>query len=95
MRAKRRCDGDLRYRDFGCTFPGCGNRRFAQAHHIVWWGKGGRTDLDNLVLVCTFHHKLVHEFGWRLKREADGSVKWFRPDGTGYRAGPAPPELVA
>ena len=61
----------------------------------MWWGKGGRTDLDNLVLVCTFHHKLVHEFGWRLKREADGSVKWFRPDGTGYRAGPAPPELVA
>ncbi|MGH2572085.1 MAG: HNH endonuclease [Actinomycetota bacterium] len=48
----------LRYRDSECRFPGCGARRFTQAHHIVWWEHGGRTDLDNLLLVCTFHHKL-------------------------------------
>jgi hypothetical protein len=81
----------LRYRDFGCTFLGCGARRFAQAHHIVWWEHSGRTDLDNLTLVCTFHHKLVHEFGWIIRRGADGVVRWFRPDGTRYRAGPGPP----
>lgn len=81
----------LRYRDLGCRFPGCGARRFTQAHHILWWERGGRTDLDNLVLVCTFHHKLVHEHGWALKCEMDGGVQWFRPDGTRYRAGPAPP----
>src|SRR6266542_6284979 len=81
----------LKYRDLECRFPGCGARRFTQAHHIVWWEHGGATDLDNLVLVCSFHHKLVHEYGWGLKRGGDGSVKWFHPDGTRYRAGPAPP----
>src|SRR6059058_1325663 len=55
----------LRYRDVECRFPGCGARRFTQAHHIVWWKEGGPTDLDNLVLVCFFHHKLVHELGGR------------------------------
>ena len=59
-----------------------------QAHHIVWWERGGATDLDNLVLVCSFHHKLVHEYGWGLKRGGDGSVRWFHPDGTRYRAVP-------
>ena len=78
----------LKYRDRECTFPGCGARRFTQAHHIVWWERGGATDLDNLVLVCSFHHKLVHEYGWGLKRGGDGSVRWFHPDGTRYRAVP-------
>lgn len=81
----------LRYRDHECRFPGCGSRRFTQAHHVRWWRHGGRTDLDNLVLTCTFHHKLVHEHGWSLRRETDGTVNWFKPDGTRHRAGPAPP----
>jgi translation initiation factor IF-1 len=54
----------VRHRDHGCTFPGCGTRAFTQAHHIVWYSAGGSTDLDNLTLVCSFHHKLVHEHGW-------------------------------
>jgi HNH endonuclease len=78
----------VRHRDRECRFPGCGARRFTQAHHIRWWREGGRTDLDDLVLICSFHHKLVHEYGWRLVRDADGSVRWFHPDGTRYRAGP-------
>jgi Domain of unknown function (DUF222) len=81
----------LRYRDTECRFPGCGARQFTQAHHIVWWGDGGRTDLDNLLLVCFFHHKLVHEHGWAVQRHADGGVRWFRGDGSRYQAGPAPP----
>ncbi|MGH2681858.1 MAG: DUF222 domain-containing protein, partial [Actinomycetota bacterium] len=81
----------LRYRDSECRFPGCGARRFTQAHHIVWWERGGRTDLDNLLLVCSFHHKLVHEHGWAVRRDRDGTVLWFRHDGTPYRAGPGPP----
>src|SRR5439155_23840311 len=81
----------LKYRDCECTFPGCGSRRFTQAHHILWWEKGGTTDLDNLVLVCSFHHRLVHEHGWRIVRERDGTVAWFLPDETPYRAGPGPP----
>jgi Domain of unknown function (DUF222)/HNH endonuclease len=85
----------LKYRDRECTFPGCGTRRFTQAHHIVWWNRGGRTDLDNLVLICSFHHKLVHEYGWRLSRDRGGTVRWFHPDGTRYRAGPGPPDDMA
>lgn len=81
----------IRYRDRECTFPGCGARRFTQAHHVVWWEHGGRTDLDNLLLVCSFHHKLVHEYGWVVKRDADGTARWFHPDGSPYRAGPSPP----
>ena len=81
----------LRHRDRGCTFPGCGDRRYAQAHHVRWWSAGGRTDLANLVLACTTHHKLVHEYGWSLTRRPDGTVRWYRPDGRRHRAGPAPP----
>jgi hypothetical protein len=87
----------LTHRDRGCRFPGCGMRRFAQAHHLTWWSRGGRTELENLALICSFHHKLVHELGWSITRDADGEISWFRPDGVRYRAGPAPPvrELVA
>jgi len=81
----------LKYRDRECTFTGCGGRRFTHAHHIVWWERGGRTELHNLILVCFFHHKLVHEYGWKVSRDRDGTVRWFYPDGTRYRAGPAPP----
>ena len=82
----------LRYRDRECTFPSCGARRFTQAHHIRWWEEGGGTELDNLVLVCSFHHRLVHEHGWRLKRNRGATVEWFCPDGTAYLAGPGPPQ---
>jgi hypothetical protein len=82
----------LRHRDRGCRFPGCGSTVFANAHHIVWWSRGGATDLDNLVLICGFHHRLVHEHGWTIERAADGRIRWFRADGSRYRGGP---ELVA
>jgi hypothetical protein len=81
----------LRYRDHGCTFPGCGTRRFTHAHHVVWRQNGGPTDLKNLVLVCSFHHRLVHEYGWSIQRNSDGTTRWFHPDGTRYRAGPPRP----
>ncbi|HEY7399507.1 MAG TPA: DUF222 domain-containing protein [Actinomycetota bacterium] len=79
----------VRYRDKECQFPGCGAIRFTQAHHIVFWRDGGRTRLDNLLLMCSFHHKLVHEYGWSVSRDVEGAVRWRRPDGTRYRAGPS------
>jgi hypothetical protein len=80
----------VRYRDRGCRFPGCGTRAFTEAHHIRWWSRGGRTDLDNLLLICSFHHRLVHEYGWSIRRDPGGEIRWLRSDGTRYRAGPSP-----
>jgi hypothetical protein len=78
----------VRYRARECRFPGCGTRRFTEAHHIVWWRHGGRTDPSNLLLICSFHHRLVHELGWSIRREADGETAWFHPDGSCHRSGP-------
>jgi hypothetical protein len=66
-----------------------GARRFTEAHHLRWWRQGG-TDLVNLALVCSFHHRLVHEHGWSVRREATGDLLWRRPDGTRYESGPSP-----
>jgi hypothetical protein len=82
----------LKYRDGRCTFPGCEAKHFLHAHHIVHWSRGGSTDLDNLVLVCTFHHKLVHEYGWGVELGDPGTARWFRPGGKSYEPGRAPPE---
>ena len=82
----------LKYRDGRCTFPGCEANHFLHAHHIRHWSRGGPTDLDNLVLVCTFHHKLLHEYGWNVAAGEAGAHRWFRPGGTPYDPGRAPPE---
>jgi hypothetical protein len=84
----------LRYRDRGCRFPGCGTVAFTQAHHIRWWSRGGPTHLDNLVLICSFHHRLVHEHGWAIARAASGEIGWVTPDGERYRPGPRAPAPV-
>jgi hypothetical protein len=83
--------GALRRRDRTCRFPGCERVRYTDAHHVVWWSRGGRTDLSNLVLLCGFHHRLVHEGGWRLELAPDASVRWFRPNAEPFWAGPGPP----
>ena len=54
-------------RDGGCRWPGCDRRvSWSTPHHIVAWARGGPTTLDNLVLLCFFHHRLVHEGGWQV-----------------------------
>jgi len=54
----------LRHRDGGCRFPGCTQTRYVDGHHVVHWAHGGPTALDNLVLLCRFHHRAVHEGGF-------------------------------
>ena len=61
----------LEVRDRGCRFPGCG-LRFTDAHHIKHWADGGETRLENLLLLCGHHHRLLHEEGW--------NVEWWGKD---------------
>ncbi|MEW2479320.1 HNH endonuclease signature motif containing protein [Mycobacterium sp. NPDC049093] len=56
----RRLRRALEHRDRCCVVPGCGSTRGLHAHHIVHWEDGGSTDLDNLVLVCPYHHRAHH-----------------------------------
>ena len=71
----------LHARDRGCRFPGCGSRRFLDAHHIEHWADGGTTELDNLVHLCGYHHRLLHEGGYRVTSTAGGRILFYRRDG--------------
>jgi hypothetical protein len=72
----------VRARDHDCcTFPGCGNRRFLHCHHVDHWSNGGETSLDNLMLLCTKHHTLVHEGGFRIEKDFNDDWFFVRPDG--------------
>ena len=64
-----------------------------EIHHIVWFRHGGRTDIDNLIPVCARHHHLLHEGGWRLEVDDDGTLTLILPDGT--RQTHAPPTVRA
>lgn len=75
----------LRHRDGGCRFPGCERRRWVHGHHILFWADGGGTDLANLVSLCPFHHRLVHEGGWRIHGEPEGELTFVRPGGRPLR----------
>jgi Domain of unknown function (DUF222)/HNH endonuclease len=68
-------------RDRQCRFPGCSNATFAAVHHIVPWNLGGGTDLDNLVLLCTHHHGVVHRNGWSMTGNANEELTIENPHG--------------
>ncbi|MCZ8382632.1 DUF222 domain-containing protein, partial [Mycobacterium sp. CPCC 205372] len=59
----RRLRRALEHRDRCCVVPGCGATRGLHAHHIRHWEDGGATELDNLVLVCPYHHRMHHRGG--------------------------------
>ena len=88
-RAQRRA---LAIRDDGCRFPGCDrDLRWCDAHHILHWLDHGPTDIDNLVLLCRYHHHLVHEGGFTLTGLVSEGLEFRRPDGsliTSPRTGP-------
>jgi hypothetical protein len=78
----------LRRRDGGCRYPGCTNRRFVDGHHIVHWSQGGPTSLENLVLLCRRHHRLVHEGGAHVVPAGAGTFDFFRRGGRPIPASP-------
>ena len=67
-------------RDRGCRWPG-GNRSASQCagHHLIHWIRGGKTELDNMILLCHHHHRLVHEDGWQLVRTEDRRILTIPP----------------
>ena len=86
----------LEVRDRGCRFPGCG-LRFTDAHHVVHWADGGETSLANTILLCRFHHRLVHEEGWRVEwwgRKDDPRPAFHDPRGVTHVPGSRPPVRV-
>jgi hypothetical protein len=69
-------------RDGGCRYPGCPRpAAYCEAHHAVYWRHGGTTSADNLVLLCRYHHHLVHDRHHDLKLQPDGTVKVTTPAG--------------
>ncbi|BCN69632.1 HNH endonuclease [Prescottella equi] len=69
-------------RDHGCAFPGCGAvPAHCEGHHVTHWADGGPTDLDNLVLLCRYHHGLLHHSHWQVRIGADRHP-WFTPPST-------------
>jgi 5-methylcytosine-specific restriction endonuclease McrA len=81
----------LKRRDRGCRFPGCENHLFVDAHHIRHWAQGGETRLDNLVLLCRRHHRLVHEGGYVVERLPDDELRFRDPRGAPLANAPRPP----
>ncbi len=83
----------LRSRDRGCRFPGCTRTHHVEGHHIRHWSRGGETALENLVQLCYYHHRLVHEGGFQVARTDDGAFRFTRPDGTRVTDAPRPSRL--
>jgi len=81
----------LAERDRRCTWPGCrGEPGHCQGHHETEWVAGGRTDVDQMSLVCTTHHPKLSQ-GWRLERLPGGGMVAHRPPSQG----PEPPPRAA
>jgi hypothetical protein len=64
-----------------CRFPGCRHTRHLHARHVQFWRHQGRTDLANLALLCTKHHRLVHDDGYQLTLHLDRTLTVRCPDG--------------
>ena len=80
----------LHARDRRCTFPGCHRRRYLDGHHLKHWTDGGETAADNMTLLCDYHHRLLHEGGFGIAKQADDTLRFMTADGRtiprcGYR----------
>jgi hypothetical protein len=80
----------LRTRDKGCRWPGCDRQvSWTTPHHIDFWARGGPGNLPNLVLLCFFHHRQVHEGGWQVVK-AGREFRFMPPDRVVFRRARGP-----
>ena len=75
-------------RDRHCRFPRCPNVTFTNVHHIRPCKPGGRTDLDNIALICLYHHGVVHKKGWTMSGNANAELTFCRPERPGHDLAP-------
>jgi hypothetical protein len=68
-------------RDKGCAFPGCDRPpAWSECHHVRHWADGGPTGLNNLVMLCAAHHRIVHNTAWEVRIAEDGLPEFLPPD---------------
>jgi Domain of unknown function (DUF222)/HNH endonuclease len=79
----------LRRRDEACAFPGCTHRTYLEGHHIEHWADGGETKLDNAALLCSHHHRYVHEYGYVIELGDDRRPRFRDPRGRWLSVTPA------
>ncbi|MCZ4583500.1 MULTISPECIES: HNH endonuclease signature motif containing protein [Rhodococcus] len=78
-------------RDRGCAFPGCGAPpSWCEGHHIIHWSAGGPSDMGNLVLLCGFHHRLLHHSDWEIEMGADRHPTFIPPGQVDWERNPIP-----
>ncbi|MGW4331695.1 DUF222 domain-containing protein [Rhodococcus koreensis] len=78
-------------RDRGCAFPGCGAPpSWCEGHHIIHWSAGGPSDMGNLVLLCGFHHRLMHHSDWEVEMGADRHPTFIPPRQVDWERKPIP-----
>ncbi|MDO9319444.1 MAG: DUF222 domain-containing protein [Gammaproteobacteria bacterium] len=80
----------LQLRDRGCRFPGCCESRYVDAHHVQHWCDGGETRLDNLVLLCRHHHRLLHQEGYEIVKRGAQQFEFLTLAGGAMLAALAP-----
>lgn len=78
----------VRARDGGCRFPECERTLWLHAHHIAHWADGGPTDLDNLITLCGYHHRLIHHDGWSIEGNPSSEITWVTKWGTKFERHP-------
>ena len=64
----------LKRRDKSCRFPSCSNSRYLDAHHIKHWIDGGETNADNIAMLCSRHHTLLHDGHYSIRAQRYGEV---------------------
>jgi len=85
----------LRQRDRGCSYPGCTHQVYLEGHHIRHWADGGETSLNNACLLCSHHHRFVHEYGYAVELGTDGRPRFRDPRGGLVTVVPARPITAA